>query len=268
MWNKFIWEEEKAREDGLQSVQLEHRLGRDLDGFFLGWIDLSGVTYKIDVDAYWTSSGLNSPAGYNAIGVYSRKLFSYPMIGVVTMLPTLAANLRAYIGFEPGREARLPAITFHMRDANAGLYCLYEGGVTGILVTSQMPVDYETVVHHYMVKVNRCNGELYIDRVLRAVMLFGLPVAIPTWDDTVPYSLGSMHIPIVGDMPSFLEISKGTDDITLPLDITGQCLVITNGDPMAPRQYPMYTENTATQWKALATGGVVLTSHPVPGYTS
>lgn len=92
----------ETSDDALQSLQIEHRLGRSLNDFFNSRIGPVGEPpQKVDVDSYWTADGLAVPSGYQNLSVYSRAVFSYPQLAAYTKLPTLATGLSYWVGLKP-----------------------------------------------------------------------------------------------------------------------------------------------------------------------
>ncbi|MBA7680438.1 hypothetical protein ES703_88754 [subsurface metagenome] len=256
----------KARQDALQSIQIEHRLDSNLNDFFVARMNLvGGGVQKIDIDSYWTSSGITCPAGYRHVSIYSRKCFSYPIAMMRTKLVTLAAGVNNWFGVELGGGGHTSFAALH----EVGAVCVFNIGgylFDAITITSLLPATYDTAEHIYWVKVNKCNAELHIDGVLKAVGLFNLPEAIPnTWDDQDPYALGSTRQSLGNiAMPAFVEVDALGAEITLPLDPTDNYFTAADGDPLPPRQYALYNENTTTKWNAQAIAVGTITSHPVP----
>lgn len=253
--------------DALQTIIAEARKDRPLNDFFNARISLAGVGQRVDdIDSYWTSSGLTIPTGYRHLSVYSRKAFSYPSLAVYTTLVTLAANLRAGFGVEVGGGVRLPMAYFWEYDTEANLAFGSIGeGVNYLDITTLLPGDYDTADHLYHVKVNKCNCELFIDDILVAIGLFGLKEAIPDWENNPPYAIGSRKTGLLAaSQPAIVEIDNTGATLTLPLDITDNNFVAADGDPLPPRQYALYNENTATKWNGQAIAAGTITSHPVP----
>ena len=261
-----------ARQDGLQSVQHEHRLGRSLNDFFNARItnDATGVTSRADLDELWTSAGLVCPAGYRSLAVYSRKAFSYPILSMNMILPTLAAGASNWMGFEDGGSA--PAFIAALRVAGTSLRFLIGADGSAIYIyppTDLIPVDYDTVAHRYGIKINRCNVEVSIDDVVIVIVLLGLRNVIST-GNFPPYRLGSVNSPFPpAAITTLFEVATSGTGSDILLGSEYNYFSCVDGDPMPLRQYPLYTENTAIKWAGLATAGALQTSHPVPvwGYT-
>jgi len=257
----------RANLDALQSIQIEHRLGRSLNDFFNGRITphATGVAERVDLDKYWTSAGLVCPAGYGPIAAYSRKAFSYPILSLDTVLTAPGVGVNNYIGFEDG--GGFPCFLAALRTLTEVLFGIMEVGglvIVNFHIQPLLPADFATERHHYQIKINRCNVELTVDRELVLVVLLGLPETIPTWENNPPYVIGSVAgLFAPKSVTSLFEVvSPGTgSDILLYPGLNMFTLV--DGDPLPPRQYALYTESTNTKWNGLAPGAVV-TSHPVP----
>ncbi len=261
----------KAAQDALQSIQLEHRVGRSLNDFFNARTNprVDGAylpNQRVEnLDELWTADGYKCPAGYGPLATYSRKVFQYPILGAYGTLPPMdgGTEFSVWIGFETGAGARTPIVALHeMQDK-----CYFQGHSTSPEITSLLPADYATHNYIYTIKVNKQNGELWIEEPgiphLRGVILYGLREAIPTWENNPPYALASYPAPLSASMPAFLEASRGGEEIVVPISSLGNNFVAADGDPLPPRQYALYTESTATKWTGLAPGAVI-TSHPVP----
>lgn len=161
--------------------------------------------------------------------------------------------------------APLPIAALHgASDGNAYVLASSIATPASVKCNSLLPSDYDTAEHLYTIKVNKASMEMWIDDVLKAVFLYGVTEAIPEWQDTDPYVLGSTGAPLATTLSTLIEISKGGDPATFPLDITGNNFVATNGDPLPPRQFAVYTENTSTKWSGSTLSGTGNTSHPVP----
>jgi len=257
----------RGAQDGLQSTQIEHRLERSLNDFFNGRLGPArpGATKsinRIDLDQYWNEDGFRSDASRAPTCAYSRRLFSYPQLAIYTKLPTVSPDAEYYIGFENGSYHLSPL--FDIRSINGAFEISAGAGTVEVLdITNLLPADYDTAYHRYQLKVNKCNFEVYIDDVLRGIILTGVPETIPDWENSEPYALGSIPVGIMNcELSAFIEIVS--NDLLLPLHSDRNSFVASSGPPLAPRQYAVYNENTSTKWLNLATGGDLQTSHPIP----
>ena len=277
-----------AQLDALQSIQVEHRLGRSLNDFFLGSTGGPNATLgptlttKIDVDDFWDEDGFHVPAGYDNTRVFTRYTRRYPMLGIFTTLldytsPTIDASVGLTSDEHYNTSLRVVLLEWHGHIS----FCLMvvDLGADKLQLDSLLPVDYETVKHNYLIKMNKPSCELFIDGKLKAIWLLGLSEELPKWDDTLPYALGGYEygVTAVAEYLAFLKVEDEhtpPEAITFPLRIkstyvgatfhAGGTISHQEGDPLPPRQYLLYTENTSTKWNGLATAGVVQTSHPVP----
>lgn len=250
----------KIGDDGLQSIQLEHRGGRSLNDFF---VSRGALTSFTDLDTWWTNT-LRVPTGGGSIAIYSRKAFSYPMLGFRMILPGIAANADLWVGFERGGAAPITGIPLiALLDANTGTY--FNGFEASPHIEDILPANAYTALNRYTLKVNKCSAELFVDYDLIAVLLAGVPEALPVWENNPPYALASGKAILPKSLPTLLETHTETQ-----ISSEGNSFIAADGDPLPPRQYALYNENTATKWTGLATAGALQTSHPVPvwGYTN
>lgn len=222
----------------------------------------------LDLDAQWTSDGITNPAG-SPLYIVSKKTWQYPALSIEAILPDLSTpNMCINMGFRTC--ARLVGSAyFEIVQNDVRMYAASGGDFTYFNVTSHVPADYATVRHRYGLKVNKCNVEGYIDEKLISVILVGLPEPIPQWSDKHPYCLSSLGSSLVGaQLPIGIILHevgpvRPVPSITLGVKWANFELVCNDGDPLPPRQYALYNENTSTKWNGLATAAAV-TSHPVP----
>lgn len=263
-------------DDTLQSISMNNRLGRSLNDFFNGFSRLPhGLTFeRVDLDDYWTVDGLVLPANLGLIAAHSKRVYSYGGYSIYGRLPTPVDSGSAYVGFEPGGGVLLPFAQFKI--TSSGVYC-YGGqyspsAINALEITSLLPADYDVTDHVYTVKMNKASAFFYIDGFLVGVLLFGVPEAIPDWENNKPYALGSVSAPMTANSgAAMIElIDDGENVQTFPLNILADMRIEAHdGDPCPPQQFPLYNESTATKWAGLAIGDASQTSHPVPvwGYT-
>ncbi len=251
----------RANRDAFETTQYIHRQDKSLSDFFSSW--------PANLDDFWLPSGFTSITG-EVRQAYSRKAFHYPVLSVRARWPAMAADAgEAFIGFESGSHgiASLAylALSYTVFRFAAGLGNQAPGAIGILDVENLMPADYATAFHQYSIKINKCSVELYIDAVIKGIILLGLPEAIPEWENNDPYALGSSISPTMGmGVNTLIEVARPAGPITLVCVSNAEQFVALDGDPLPPRQYALYTVNTSTKWNGLATAGVVLTSHPVP----
>ena len=260
----------RSIDDGLQSIGFEHRQGRSLDDFYEGYLrSVAGVATRPALDNYWTAAGLTIPANYTTLALFSRRPFNYGAVVMNGRFSTFALDGQIeFVGFEHDGGHRIPYLLAY-RYANHFNFVASAATTVHLRLDTLLPADYDTADHHYQVKLNKCSGEFYIDDVLKAIMLFGVPEALPTWENNPPYALGSFISGIMGIGQSVcLEIwrdvlNAGANHTFPILNTSANNLVAADGDPLPPRQFALYTQNTATKWTGLATA-IAVTSHPVP----
>lgn len=215
-----------------------------------------------DIDTYWTNDGFTNPEG-SWLMAYSKKSWIYPAFAIEAILPTLGPNLVDGFGLESGGRGPINLACF-----NQIINGFYLTGGTSRLYTRKridffLPADYDSAMHVYSIKLNKCNAEAYIDDKLVGIILFGLPEAIPTWQNLPPYTLFSTPSTSMA-MRTLMAIAiETTTSFTIENRWDAFQMVCNDGDPLPPRQYALYTENTSTKWNGLETDAAV-TSHPVP----
>lgn len=215
------------------------------------------------------SAVITLPTVGDRLYLYSRRFFDYPDLHYRgpwadrTGLPDLSQSV---ICFEGVGALHTMVAGFRCRHVAAAtnVYAPYPGsGVDpafpgypfGINLAAYLPGDYMTAVHYYACKLNKGTIEYRIDNalVLAAVMspdydavysLAGPPydIVIVPWHYN-PFGMFHLHL-------------EDTNSQGIP--------GFSDGEPLPLRTFPLYTTGTNTQWKALATAGAVLTSHPVP----
>jgi len=246
--------------DALQSVQLEHRLGRSLNDFFIA-VDSTGQ--KANLDDYWDVTTAKIKIGTGGIHrFYSRKAFNYAWYLMNAQCATRVGRDQLF-GLEPGAGSMGLGTWFRIHAGFFRTYTKHSGGHSDNhpSIEVYLPADYDSAMHRYGIKVNKHQVWYFIDETLVSVCLLGLTEAIPTWDNAEPYSIGSIEglycaATILG--------AEGTGDLFEFGPMYGNSPLAMDGDPCPPIQLSLYTENTATKWKALATAGNLQTSHPVP----
>lgn len=262
----------RSTQDGLQGIMWELRIDRSLNDFFVGMLQSATTNEMIDLDTYWLSTGLTVPANYTTLKARTRRNARYGICTTKTKIPLLAVdNQICFMGFEQGGATPIPWALFKRNGiTNACQFSVTGAGVERLLnITNLMPTDYDTVAHVYTVKLNRHSAELLIDSALRAIILLDLPDEMPTWENNKPYALRSWPYPFGAiEQPGLWEIDRAIayagSSFVFPVDITGNKVILADGDPCPPRQWKIYTENTETEpWVDLAVGSAVnKVSHP------
>ena len=254
----------KINDDALHSIQLEHRLGRSLNDFFNGRITKhdTGETSKIDVDDYCSPDGIKCPSGYTDLEIYSRKKWKYPFASFYLVYPTLETNQGTDFGLSSGEGSHASAE--FRTDGTKALIWLDIYWDTGAEITNLLPANYATVRHTYQIKVNKSHVLFFVDYEVIGVLLFNLPESIPTWENNLPYVLKGYKMPFPAELGVMFEVEKGdASEATLDCNLFSSAVLAYDGDPLPPRQYAIYTENSSTKW-AGSTFSDTITSHPVP----
>lgn len=272
----------RIEQDAMQSITYENWMDRSLNDFFNArmYNTTTGEFVRrgdIDIDSLWTSAGLTVPSGYKWLSMISRVLKMYPAITVEGKLPTRNTVALGHFGLEASTQHKIQDFTFASTDAGPGGQLMARcvppnvSGEVRLDLTNLIPADYDTADHLYTIKANKPNAEFYVDNTLVAVCLVGVPEAIPVWEGNAPYALGSVPIGINGEFASKVEVHDGGNEATLPVTMSHRApggslnhIVSTDGDPLPPRQYQIYDENSSTKWLSYGTGGGQKTSHPIP----
>ena len=265
------YSKQRINDDALHAPNWMARFGKELSFYY------NAVTATLPprrylespVDEYWKETGILLPADRGVIYIGSRASFNYPLVRLQhTKLPTLESGREWYIGVEEGPSPLTGIVALSGHDINAyfvvGTWQDFARGK----ITNLLPSDYDTSTNNeYSIKVNKCYGELYIQDVLKAVGLFGMQNSIPRWENNPPYTLFGCRSPILASrFPLFIEMVRSganIDDWIWALNPRFATLGFAAGDPLPPRQYSLYTENTGTKWNGLTTS-TPITSHPVP----
>jgi len=257
---QIIRDELALNDDGLQGIGNEQTSGKRLEDSF---------KYRLYADTkpslsdMWTDAGLKKPANARYLSVYTRKVYSYPVLSASGKFPIAVSGVAAWVGFEAGGDTPLFICSIYEKDAD---FYFQVGGPPGdsyIKITALMPSDYNTVGHNYRIALAANQDELYIDGVLRAVVLMGVQGNIPGWENNPPYALWSNKAVNISSVPAFIEsgLPQATELNMAFSPYTG--FMAEDGIPLPARQYSLYTENTSTKWSGLTTGAS-LTSHPIP----
>jgi len=255
--------------DGLEGYTLQQRIDRSLNSFFVGTLEPEqGVYESVDVDSIWTSDGFTCPAGYVEVAVYTRRMFKYPVVEFKAVLPSLPLpeGVSCFLGMQHGDATHLPMLWFELIGSRAAFMC-YAPVSGSVYVEDLLPSDYDTARHSYAIKLNKCNAEFFIDGELKAISLLGVPNGVPTYHNAQPYALRAVQASgeYACAVPAGMAVKTPKElEYTFPLPANKEYFIYAPGDPMPPRQFPVYTENSETKWSNLATGGVTVTSHPIP----
>jgi len=263
--------------DGLISFDFPHHLDRDKTLFFERWDretggNRGGNPKKLPVKDVWDENGLHVRANnwqpYRTGSIVSRLTKKYPVFSMQVTLPTLSNDRRWQFCLETGHQATAGEASFwnldtpteaHFRMYNRGI------GSTELNVTSLLPGDFDTADNVYRMRRYAGGAWLTINSEIKAVLLDGVPGGIPTWENSPPYALGSVTDNLSSELGYKMQAFSNTDtEWTFPLTTTDRHFGMFQGQPYPPRQFPLYNENTSTQWQGLNTGGAVQTSHPIP----
>jgi hypothetical protein len=264
----YAWKHQQAADDTLQSLQLEHRMGRSLNDFFnsRSYFLVGGGNLQANLDLFWTGTGLTSPLG-GGIAAYSRRTFKYPLLVMRTILPILDVNNRIWIGFEDGDSTPGQNIIAFYMDNNFRMI----GSGNSRAANAALPATYDTAVNTYKLKINKNNAEFFVNDVLVQVSIFDLAPAPLVIADYPPYIvLNTPRWNGLEEITALAEIYNVTGaQRTIGCDITGNNFTIGDGVPIPGRVYPLYTTATLDLWTGLAIGAAV-TSHPIPvwGYSN
>ena len=248
--------------DGLEGIQRAYMAGRSLNDFFNA---VTSGNKRADLDEYWTSAGLTVGPG-SILSAYTRSFFDYPALMVRCKLLPPDPDFSSHFGFQAGDDAGVGIFQLATEWMFSG-YNLYLGtfaNTAQIDVENLLPANCTTALHNYILKLNKYNGELWVDGVLKAIILQGLSKELPSWNDG-PYGLNGAVGPTASSMPALVELNPKTGTYTFECDITKNYFAVSDGDPTPPRQFFLYTENTTTKWSDLTVeADTTLVSHPIP----
>jgi len=238
--------------------------------------------YNINVNDYWTDSGLTLPSGYyNFLAVYSKASLMYPFASSYTRLPDLtpypSGTQVLFCGFEHGASTRSGISTFLLQRTDTGvvLYALF-GSRSWLFmdVTSRLPTNYTTAHHTYYVKVNRWGAEFFINNALVAVA-FDVPGASQGVRATAPpYAIGVTDAPVIKRLHALVEllfpfptstnIRPNPGALTLPL--APLWFRWGEDDPNPPRALRLYQAGSTGLMAGASVSSGSLSSHPIPIY--
>jgi len=184
-------------------------------------------------------------------------------------LPTLETGVNWKLAYDTEHQGATGDITFEPISGNetsAEFRAHTRLGNISLEVTNLLPGDYDTAENVYRIFRTKQGAWFTINNTLKAVILDGVPDAIPTWQNNSPYALGSLNENMGTEFKFKTNVwsSTSSKEFTFPLKTTEKCFAMFEGQPLPPRQFPVYNENSSTQWDALATGGTIQTSHPIP----
>jgi len=214
----------------------------------------------------WGKIDLPTPREHSFLCAYTKDVYSYPHGSVLTKLPdrTLISTGALFpFGFEAGPIGLMGLIAFQI-SSDKNFYAQVGGkwGSIGdnvrIDLTSELPADYTTALHLYEIKVNRMNAEFYIDKVLKAVVLTGVPLATISGP---PYAIAGIASKISSKYPAFIELAYTNLG---PYELSPVNLKVFDGDPAPPRLYRLYVSGTNTILAGYSISSGSVTSHPIP----
>jgi len=249
----------KINDDALQSIGFGNKQGKSWNDFFYGSGNLGR---KIDIDNYISSDGTKFilHEGERWVDITSRAVFSWPVLHYWGVLPTNKSIHEYLIALWQNTEQT--GIHFYtMYNTDWCFNLIRYPYFNQITVKSLLPADYDSAEHWYTIKVNKCNTELWCDNSLLAIILYDLPEEIPTYSDKHPYAIRSACELMPGAMQIGLLFDNEGKPATIPFNFNK--LTFYEGDPLPPRQYAIYTENSSTKW-AGNTFDSTVTSHPIP----
>jgi hypothetical protein len=197
------------------------------------------------------------------IAIYSRRTFLYGILAVRCAIEYDTETYQYIGGFELGSGHNIPLASLFRWKAVQTTLRISGADFIELKLDNILPSDFKTEVHRYVLKVNKSNVELFCDGNLVGICLLGVPESIPKWENNPPYALGGYKEGIVGACPTLIEPSNQSNKEKVFPPQLGNSFIATDGDPLPPRQYALYNENTSTKWNGQSTG-VAITSHPIP----
>lgn len=235
--------------------------------------------YQQEIGDYWDDTGYTHPGGYvYTVHTYGRASLAYPFLSAYTKLPDLTGlprNMAIHFGFEHGGATKTGIASFMwsvQQNIPNRLYVEYGSAAAPdwlyMEVTSQLPANFLTAVHTYIVKLNKFGAEWFIDDKLVAVAL-DIPNALRgTVAAPPPYAVGIINTPIVKHNHPNIEIIYPYTSLPITGSLTFPCSPYwfrwSEGVPIPPRVYRLYDAGTETLFTSLTIAAGSETSHPFP----
>jgi len=200
----------------------------------------------------------------------SRKAFTYPILSTRIALPKLSTYdevNRFWLGLEENPNPTIGGIaSFRLDNDDTGIF--YTGGGSQSTLELQLHSDWLNFgsLTQFRVFLHRDQARLAINGIVRAVIVFD-----QSFEDTIisegnyPYAVGLFGGRPSYSMRSLIEAGTGAEGTTqdYTFEMTGNDYRVGQGDPQPAFTYPLYTEDTNTQWAGFTTSAIV-TSHPIP----
>jgi len=246
----------------------------DLDRYFSHRITNASTNEKeqVDIDDYWKEDDFKLPGGYKDFTVISRAKLAYPVASFRSKIPDVA-NYSIDQGFEYGSGQEPYHIKFTTAFDDFTVQAANRNTSLSVKVDFARPADYDTAWHRYDYKLNQSTMEFYLDRVLRAVIVFGVGPreagSTVVKQNTEPYSIGLFPSGFHSRAPlTFRNFSpEGPWTFTVG-DPTGRGDGVVQyhpGSPYPPRTFNLYDDAASTlMTSGTYASGVSHKSHPIP----
>jgi len=261
-------------------------IGRSLNTFFdARWYNVT--THRdesINLDEYWKinqspswdttdphdlieRTSIRILAGYNSIGGYTKKVFSYGHLSTSMVLPTNpvgATETFAYVGFEAAGSSFLGLVCFEFRCTPANptgtLYAFISDSLRSarLNITSLMPADAQTAGHTYKIQMTRDSIWFYIDYSLVSVIVINARTVSAIGPP--PYAVGAMANKMSTHLPALFEFGSGGVENTWRL----ARFEVTDGEEQPSRTLDLYHYASASLMRGAVISSGSLASHPIP----
>jgi len=258
----------------------------NLDSIFIG-AKIGAGTYGVYKDVnvvkasdYWTTNGLRCPSDASEIAVWTRRTFRYPKATVIAKLPQPDPGAFYYpiALFSTASSEWNGPIEMHVwGNDQYDIFAppVWRTSVKGarVIIQDLLPSDWNTAYHTYTVKVNKWGVELYIDGVLRAVLLASYKTTAYSITGK-PYAIGIGYLHLSSEYVFGIRVGNTSSDPTQwqerILPISPHFVAVADGDPAPPRAYQLYVPDTDTPLAGQSISSGSITSHPVPifGYSN
>jgi len=270
-------QEDLAETDDLQK---EGTLKRKFDGRiskYDGEDNWVAELRPITLTDYWTGDrygggSFTLPENYDYLNARSNRFLRHGNFELESVLPDLTAFDGGifWFGFERGQGIGQGFSAFRILESGA-----LEYGVGGsgdqlfVDISDQLPADYDTARHNYVVRMMENMVEFSIDGELAAVALDSSMFPQGEVVTSPPYSISLLGGDVAKSQPTILELQrKNTSSPYRPklsFDMGAGDVRFSHGSPRPPRTYRLYDFEADT---LLTTGtydtGTSHKSHPVP----
>jgi len=212
------------------------------------------------------------PANLDAVALYSRRAYKYPVVSFRLKLPQLSglpAGSSVYFGFENGGGAGNGCAFFrwYTPDGRSERLDVHAGGhfwwytveITNLIDTSwhkQNFTDFNVQVMRNLIEFS----------VISEVRAFAIPTnvhaALPDPIPGPPYAILFVREPIPASFNVLLEVAGEGAELEVPISWWG--LRVSDGPEISPRRLLLYQYQTSNKMPGTTLDSGSIVSHPVP----